>query len=140
MLGWTLPIGGRVASLLIHALNSLVLLQAPSGLVQGTVRDAESGAPLSGAIVALPDLSRTVTADPEGRYHLADVPAGPQQVTVRFLGYAPRVLHALVPRGGSLEINLSLRAVALHLRPIEVRPPMVVRDVEDDSVGFPDRS
>jgi hypothetical protein len=125
--------------LLIHALTSL-LLQTPTASVQGTVRDAESGAPLPGAIVTLPDLSRGATAGPDGRYRFADVPPGPQRVTVRFLGYAPRMLHALVPREGALEINLSLHAVALHLRPIEVRPPMAVRGVEDDSTGFPDRS
>ena len=126
-------------ALLIHALTSL-LLQTPLASVQGTVRDAESGAPLPGAIVTLADLSRSATAGPGGRYCLADVPPGPQHLSVRFLGYAPRALQALVPREGALEINLSLRAVALHLRPIEVRPPMAVRGVEDDSTGFPDRS
>lgn len=129
-----------MATALIHALSSLVLLQAPSATVQGTVRDAESGAPLPGAIVGLPDLRRTATVGPDGRYRFADVPPGIQHITVRFLGFAPRTLHALVPPQGALEINLSLRAVALHLRPIEVRRPMAFRGVEDDSVGFPDRS
>jgi hypothetical protein len=129
-----------VASLLIHALTNLVLIQAPSASVQGTVRDAESGAPLPGAIVALPDLRRTATVDPDGRYRFADVPPGPQHITVRFLGFEPRMLHALVPPQGALEINLSMRAVALHLRPIEVRPPTAFHRAEDDSAGFPDRS
>jgi carboxypeptidase family protein len=129
-----------VVTQLIHALTNLVLLQAPSATVQGTVRDAESGAPLRGAIVALPDLRRTATAGSDGRYRFADVPPGFQHVSVRFLGFAPRMLHALVPPQGALEINLSLRAVALHLRPIEVRPPMAFHGVEEDSAGFPDRS
>ncbi len=129
-----------MAPLLFHALASLVLLQTPPASVEGIVRDVESGAPLPGAIVALPGLSRAVTAGLDGRYRIADVPPGTQRVSVRFLGYEPRTLDALVPGEGALEINLSLRAVALHLRPIEVRPPMAVRGVEDDSVGVPDRS
>ncbi len=107
-----------MAPLLVHALASLIILQAPPASVQGTVLDGDSGAPLAGALVALPDLGRVATAGPDGRYRLADVPPGPQHITVRFLGYAPRELQALVPRDGALEINLSLVAVALHLRPI----------------------
>ena len=70
---------------------------------------AETGLPLAGAAVALSDLSRTGTADTDGRYLLTDLPPGPQHISVRFIGYAPRVLHALVPSEGRLEIDVALR-------------------------------
>ena len=127
-------------ALLFHVLLGLAVVQAPPGRVVGTVTDGETGAPLPGASVALSDLSRTTTADPRGRYLLVDVPPGPQHIVVRFLGYAPRILHALVPREGELAINVALRATPLRLQTIEVRPGLAVRGLEQESAAYPDRS
>ena len=125
---------------LLWVVAGLALLQAPPATVVGNIRDGDTGAPIPGAVVALSDLSRITTADAAGRYMLADVPPGPQHVTVRFLGYEPRVLHALVPREGELRINVSLRPAPLRLEPIVVHPPPALRGVEDPSAPFPDRS
>ena len=127
-------------ALLFHVLLGLAVVQAPPGRVVGTVTDGETGAPLPGASVALSDLSRTTSADPRGRYLLVDVPPGPQHIVVRFLGYAPRILHALVPREGELAINVALRATPLRLQTIEVRPGLAVRGLEQESAAYPDRS
>jgi hypothetical protein len=129
-----------VVALLFHVLLSLAVVQAPPGRVVGTVTDAESGTPLPGATIALSDLSQGTTADARGRYVLTDVPPGPQHIVVRFLGYAPRVLHALVPREGELAINVALRATPLRLQTIEVRPSIAIRGLEQESVAYPDRS
>lgn len=59
---------------------------------------------------------------------------------MRFIGYAPRVLHALVPREGALAINVVLRPVPLRLAPIEVRPTIAVRGLEQDQAAYPDRA
>lgn len=125
---------------LLPALLGLALLQAPPASVVGTIRDGATGAPIAGAIVALSDLSRATTADGAGRYRLADATPGPQHITVRFLGYEPRTLHALVPREGELEINVALRPAPLRLEPIEVHPPPALRGIESASIAFPDRS
>jgi hypothetical protein len=122
------------------ALVVSTLVQASQAAVMGTIHDEESGAPLAGAEVVLSDLSRTTTAGADGGYVFADVPAGPQHLAVRYIGYMPRVLHALVPREGALEINVALRASPLHLRTIEVHPPVVVRGLEPGESPFPDRS
>ncbi|MBA3496075.1 MAG: carboxypeptidase regulatory-like domain-containing protein, partial [Gemmatimonadales bacterium] len=79
---------------------------------------------------------RVTAAGADGRYALTDVPPGPQHVTVRFIGYEPRVLHALVPNGGTLEINLTLRPVPIRLRTIEVRPKVAVRGLEGDDTPY----
>ncbi len=125
---------------LLSVVAGLALLQAPPAAVVGDIRDGDTGAPIPGAVVALSDLSRVTTADAAGRYVLADAPPGPQHITVRFLGYEPRVLHALVPREGVLRINVSLRAAPLRLEPIVVHPPPALHGVEDPAAPFPDRS
>jgi Carboxypeptidase regulatory-like domain len=125
---------------LLNAVRLFLTLQTTGATVAGIVRDEVTGTPLASVIVALPDLNRVTTTTSDGRYELPNVPAGPQHITIRFLGYAPRTLHALVPRDGRLEINVSLRPQAFQLPGIEARSPVLVRGVEPGASGaFPDR-
>ena len=111
----------------------LVVVQGMStgATVTGQIRNAETGQPLAQASVVLTNLDYTVIADDSGRYRIADVPAGPQHLTYRRIGYAPWTLDALVPRSGSLEINVALRPQPLELAPIYVRAQV------PDSSAFP---
>ena len=118
----------------------LLLAQTPQASIAGVVRDAESGVSLADAMVALPDLNRSVTTDSLGRYRFHDLPAGPQHLTVRRIGYALRTLHAFVPDQGLLEIDISLQPVPMHLPGLVVRSPAALRGLEEgDSTPFPDR-
>ncbi len=137
-------------ALVIGAVGILLAAQAPraaafgvagaGATVAGTVRDAETSEPLVGAVVTLTDLDRAVATDGGGQYVLRQVPAGPQHVTVRLIGYAQATLHALVPQDGRLEINVSLRPEPVRMPPLDVRTPVVVRGVEGgDAETYPDR-
>ena len=124
-------------------LHLLFLLQVSQATVTGVVRGGEARSPLVGAVVALPDLNRTTTTDASGRYSLTNVPAGPQHITVRFIGHTPHTLHALVPPSGTLEINVALKAEPYHLPTLTVQPSLVRLpglDDTDSSAAFPDRS
>ncbi|MGH7586713.1 MAG: carboxypeptidase regulatory-like domain-containing protein [Gemmatimonadales bacterium] len=129
-----------MAPVLVGVARLLLLMQATQASVVGTVRDGETGLPLVGAVVSLPDLDRTATTSGTGRYALAEVPAGPHHISIRFIGYEERTLHALVPRSGQLEIDVSLQPRPYRLAPIVVRTPVPVRglDVHDGTV-YPDR-
>ncbi len=132
--------GFRMAGFLLGAVRMLLAVQAAQAAVVGTVRDGETGQPLAGAVVTLSDLDRAVATDAHGRYVLRDVPPGPQHLGIRSIGYARRTLHALVPREGALEINVSLPPEPIPLETLEVRPPVAVRGVERaDGTTFPDR-
>lgn len=125
---------------LVGAVKMVLAVQATQATVVGIVRDEKTSQPLAGAVVALTDLHRAAATDADGRYVLRLVPAGPQHITVRFIGYAQRSLHALVPRDGQLEINVSLPPEPVHLRTVEVRAAGMVPSVgSDDRVAFPDR-
>ena len=114
----------------------LLVLQAT---VTGTVRDGQTGEPLAGATVSLTDLDRVATADANGRYALRDVPPGPRRIAVRFIGYVPRSLRALVPRDGALEINVSLHTQPVRLQTLEVNAPPGRAASDLVGVAFPDR-
>ena len=58
---------------------------AEAAVVRGTVRDT-SGNPLPGALVRVEGALISTTSGRDGRYRLANVPSGPQQVVFEFLG------------------------------------------------------
>ena len=124
---------------LLEVTRLLLLAQTAQATVTGVVRDVESGEPLASAVVALPDIERTVISDAQGRYAFSGVPAGPQHVTVRRIGYTPRALHALVPTRGELQINITLAAVPVRLRGVEVRPAVAIRGTDHDDHATPAR-
>ena len=123
------------------AVRLVLAVQAVQATITGTVRDGEDGRALTGVIVSLPDLDRITVSDDSGRYVLPNVPAGPQHVVVRLIGYEQRTLHALVPPAGYLEINVALRPEPILLGTIEVRPPIAIRGVEHAAAtgAFPER-
>ena len=118
----------------------LVLAQAMQGTVVGRVWDAETAEPIAGAAVALADLGHGAATDDMGRYVLRQVPAGEHPITVHLIGYAPRVLQALVPRNGRLEIDVWLTPEPVRIHSIDVRAPVLVPGFDTGSrVLFPDR-
>lgn len=101
----------------------LALQGTTPATVFGEVRDADTGQPLVNATIVLTNLNHSVLTNALGRYSLQDVPAGPQHLTFRLIGHAPRTLDALVPQSGSLEINVTLRPYPVQLAPIYVTTP-----------------
>lgn len=116
-------------------LDVLLVMQTAQASIVGTVRDEETLEPLAGVVVALPDLNRSAETGADGRYVLSAVPAGPQHVTVRQIGYADRTLHALVPREGQLEINFTLSPRPIPLERVDVRPRLALRGSETGPHG-----
>jgi hypothetical protein len=127
-------------SLLVGLANMLIVAQATQATVTGTIRDAQSAAPLPGAVVALVDIERAAISDSAGRYLFRGVPPGPHHLSVRRIGFTPRTLHALVPTRGTLQIDISLHAEPLRLGTVDVRPAIPIRGIDEaDSSVFPDR-
>jgi hypothetical protein len=120
-------------------LLSAQAIQTTPGTVAGQVRDGETYEPLVGAVVMLTDLNRATATDAGGRYVLRQVPAGPQHITVCFVGHAAHSLDALVPPDGQLEINVSLHPAPLLLPPVDVTAPPAVHGLDSRQAAFPDR-
>ena len=129
-------------ALALAGLTKVVLaLQVAQASVVGTVRDAETARPVEHALVMLTDLDRSASTDSIGRYPLSDVSPGPHHLTVRFIGYAPRTLHALVRARAGSRSTSGLQPTPTRLPPIEVRPALSMRGVEAwDASAAADRS
>ena len=125
---------------LIAPIAAAAVRSPDAAAITGLVLDSESSEPLAGATVLLPEQERAAITDSDGRYTLPAVPPGPHHIAVRLMGYAPRTLHALVPREGLLEINVSLRPRPVLLPSLDVRAPIRMRGLDPgDSTRLPDR-
>jgi hypothetical protein len=99
----------------------LVLLSAPGLLAQerdtpavsgdfhGVVLDSESGHPVHGVEVYLPDRTIGYLTREDGRFRIPDIPAGALYVEVRRIGYADLDLR--------LDLEDSFPEVEIHLPP-----------------------
>jgi len=76
-----------------------------SATLTGTVKDANQ-APVPGAEVGLPLLSKYATTDDSGGYRIADVPAGVHTLRVRRVGFLEYTGVVDVPASGSVERNV----------------------------------
>lgn len=97
--GWGSP---RAVSLLSH-----LGIQGPSGTVEGTVTDASTGAPISGAIVTLTPGGKRTQTDGNGHYSKL-VAAGTYTVTASNFGYADQSDPVTVADGSDVEQDFSL--------------------------------
>ena len=98
------------------ALAALIVLacavEAPAqGRVAGAVADAETGAPVAGASLALEAGGRVLgrAADAEGSFSFEAVPAGRVALRATALGYAPLDMAFAVGAGRTVRLDLRLR-------------------------------
>ena len=83
---------------------SSIVIFAQRGSVTGVVKD-NFGQAIIGANVSV-ELVGTIT-DLDGNFKL-EVPAGPQNVVVSYVGYGTKTIPILVTSGGTTSINVEL--------------------------------
>jgi TonB-linked SusC/RagA family outer membrane protein len=94
--------------------------QAQAGVISGTVTDQRSGQPVTGAQVAVEGTRLSTMADGEGRFRIADVPAGVRTVVVRRLGYQQVRISVNVGAGAEVRVEVQLELAAVQLDQVVV--------------------
>ncbi len=92
--------------------------------IRGTVVDAVTGFPLTGATVVLTHSSppRGATTDQNGLFKIADIPVGRQSLEISFLGYESQFIgNLLVTSGKETVINVQLEESPLTVEEIVVK-------------------
>ena len=96
---------------------------------------ASPAAPASGALIGIESLGLQATADDEGRFLLAGIPAGRHSVSVSLLGYEALRLDDVVVRAGrATRLTLELRPAAIEVEPLVVeaeRVPLIEPEVKE---------
>ena len=89
-------------------------------VVSGVVEDAESGAPVSGAVVTIRGTGLSVVTDPEGRFELSGVPVGSLQLVLNHVAYGEQAEPLVVGASGSLDFRIRVSSRAIELEPLGV--------------------
>jgi TonB-dependent starch-binding outer membrane protein SusC len=94
--------------------------QTPTGVVAGSVRDAQSGQVLEGTVVSVMGTNLTTTVSASGRYQFPNVPAGQATVRVQRIGYAVGEQTVTVTAGSTAVLDFQLVPEALQLQGVVV--------------------
>ena len=109
-----IPIKETVRRLLLAVL--LLVLIAPAALAQGgtltgTVKDSEDNTPLMGATIRIEGTGLGAVSDLDGKYTIANIPAGTYTVVVSYISYVTRNISGReIKAGGSYHLDITLSA------------------------------
>lgn len=109
----------RLLPVIAVLLGGQAAAQGSRTTIHGQVTDSSSQQPLIGVEVFVvgsggAPLSGART-DGAGRYVLANVPAGPQTVRARFVGYAPKERSLTINEGETVTLDFALKPRSLQL-------------------------
>lgn len=104
----------------ILLLSCAALAQSDAGRIDGTVVDARNK-PLPGAEVRLVGRDGSTTSDERGRFTIQGVPTGPQQLEVRYVGFATTTVSIDVAAEGSTKADVVLTPGQLVAEILTVR-------------------
>ncbi|MDQ3136077.1 MAG: TonB-dependent receptor [Gemmatimonadota bacterium] len=114
------PLLSLCHSLVVLCLVPIIAVAQETGSVTGSVTRAGEGASLSSVNVSVEATGQATVTGTDGRYTLRRVPAGPQRIVFRWLGYRPTQVEVSVEAGGTVTADAGLEAVTVSLGEIVV--------------------
>jgi hypothetical protein len=109
---------------------SSVAAQTGRSTLSVGVSDAQTGAPIVGAEVVMPDQKKLVRTDSLGQARISGVPFGEHPVRVRMLGYVPGEVD-LKFAGDTTGVVFRLERSTQTLTEIDVKAPQVPQGLKD---------
>jgi TonB-linked SusC/RagA family outer membrane protein len=128
-------LGWMLAVLALLAAAARPAAAQGTGTLQGTVTDAQGGGPVQGARVTVDGTSIGAATGPDGRYVLANVPAGARTLRVALLGYASTQRSITVAAGGTSTVDFRLSATGLMLDELVVTALGITREKREISTS-----
>lgn len=113
-------LGLPVALVLLLGVPVHVAAQQQTGIVEGTVLDARTGEPLTGAQVSVVETTLGTLSGENGSFRIANVPVGTQLVRAQFLGFATEGREVEVSAGEVVTVEFTLTTEAIGLEGITV--------------------
>ena len=144
---WLTALLGAGAMVVLAAASARPLPGQATGTIRGTVRNADDNAPIGGARVSVEALRMAALTNADGRYELRNVPAGPQSVTARFIGFGLEMREGLSNPGQTTVADFRMRAQALMMSEVVItgvseatsraKLPFTVAKVTTDAIPVP---
>ena len=90
-------------------------VEASPGTLTGRITDDATGIELENALVLLEDAGIGAVTNPNGRFMLANVPAGRHTVTIQNPGYAEKQQEVTVAEGRTTLADLEMKIEAVNV-------------------------
>lgn len=98
----------------------LLSLSAQSGIIRGTVTDAETGDPISFGTVQILGTQDAVNTDLDGFFSFANLPAGDYQLKATYLGYDSTIVNVALQEDKIEFVRIGLKASSVNLVTVDV--------------------
>ena len=110
----------RVAAFLFLFLG-ISNLWSQTGVISGSIRDAQSGETLIGANVLLVEAKKGASSDVEGKYHVRGIAPGTYTLRVTYVGYAAKSVSGVTVRADqAAKIDISLESVTVQSKEVVI--------------------
>ena len=91
------------------------VVQAESSKIRGKVTDINSGDPLPGANIIIKGTALGASANMDGEFVISNLESGKQTVVVSYIGYQAKEIEVELKPNLTLELNVKLSYVAVHV-------------------------
>ncbi len=130
---------GIAFALLAVLLPAIAFAQLNTAKVEGTVRDADTGAPLQGAQVLIEGTRLGNVTNADGYFFILNVPPGRRDISFTFTGYQKTTVTAqLLLAGQTTTVNANLSSTVVQMEGITVQGETEVL-MPRDNVGTKQR-
>ncbi|MGH7511688.1 MAG: TonB-dependent receptor [Gemmatimonadales bacterium] len=110
----------RSCAVLLLTLCPGVAIAQETGTITGIVTRAGEGSALSSVSVTVQATGQSTVTGADGKYTLRRVPAGPQTIVFRWLGYRPNQVDVTVPANSTVTADAGMEQVTIALTEIVV--------------------
>lgn len=140
-LSWTRPI--IACTPLAMALVLLVMgtgtgwgAETDKGILVGTITDAETGEPLPAVSIVVKGTVLGSMSDPQGRFRIANIPAGVYSVEAVMVGFKSEILTDVsIISGGETVVHFALQPSPLPLTPVQVTATKRRQSTEESPIS-----
>ncbi|MFN8573692.1 MAG: SusC/RagA family TonB-linked outer membrane protein [Gemmatimonadaceae bacterium] len=120
-----------VAALLLSGLLGAPLsAQTGVGVIEGTVKEAQTGRPLEGVQVGALGLGVGAVTNRDGNYRIANAPARTLDLRARLIGFTAGAKQVVVRAGGTVRADFELGQSALQLEAVVTTGTAVATEVK----------
>jgi outer membrane receptor protein involved in Fe transport len=114
--------------LLVITTRSNIAAAIAPGVISGTILDAATKRPVSGATVTLDGTNKRLVSGDNGAFRFPNVTPGEHTIVVRRLGYAPATRRVTVGEGATATLDIALQVAASTLDQVVVTGTVVATE------------
>jgi len=109
-------------SLLLMLMFALQLYAQKTGVISGTVREANTQELLPGVAVILENTSLGASTDAQGRFIISNIPTGSYNLKASFIGFKPYIIYNIVVTTGNVQTyTIDLQEESQNLNEVVVQ-------------------